>query len=363
MTSEASDSSKRKPETEAGAPGDGGKKPKLHEEAEAANAQAGNDESLEQKTLPNTSASTEDVPPQKITPFFWFDAEAAEAMTLYTSLFPSSKIENISRYSESHAQGPAADMGGRVLNGSFLLAGQRFLALDGGPMYKFTPTLSLFVHCDSEKEVDEVWSKLSNGGMVMMELGEYPWSKKYGWTADKFGLSWQVSLGSRPQKICPHFMFVGPNHGKCEEAVKLYTSLFPNSGVKSIARWEAGNSQEVAGTVKHMVFQLNGKEYSAMESKHEHPHNFTEAFSFLVDCKNQEEVDVLSNKLSSDPKFEQCGWLKDHYGVSWQIIPSTLTRYMGDSDPVRTSRVMEVFFKMKRIDIAVLTAAYEGKSE
>jgi predicted 3-demethylubiquinone-9 3-methyltransferase (glyoxalase superfamily) len=115
--------------------------------------------------------------PQKITPFLWFNNNLEEAMQFYTSVFKNSKVENISRYS---AAGPGPE--GTVMSGTFQLEGQRFLALNGGPHYSFTPAISFFVNCETQEEVDELWEKLSEGGT----------KGRCGWLQDKFGLSWQV---------------------------------------------------------------------------------------------------------------------------------------------------------------------------
>src|SRR5207249_7005642 len=112
---------------------------------------------------------------QKITPFLWFDGQAEEAMNYYTSMFKNSKVGNVNRYGEA---GPGPK--GTVMSASFQLAGLEFIALNGGPMFKFTPAISLFVSCETGQEVDEVWKRLSEGGMVLMELGKYPFSEKFG---------------------------------------------------------------------------------------------------------------------------------------------------------------------------------------
>jgi predicted 3-demethylubiquinone-9 3-methyltransferase (glyoxalase superfamily) len=298
---------------------------------------------------------------QKIIPFLWFNSETEEAMNLYTSIFENSKIDSICRYPSGVEAGPMAGMDGKVLNGSFHLGNQQFLGLDGGPIFKFTPAISLFVNCDTEQEVDHVWAKVSPGGNVFMELSEYPWSKKFGWTSDKYGLSWQVCLGPRKHKISPFMMFVGPNHGKAEEAIKFYTSLFPNSGITEIERWAAGNDPEVEGTIKRAVFQLCGNEYVAMESKHAHDFNFNEALSLMVDCADQAEIDFFWDKLSAHPESEQCGWVKDKYGVSWQIVPSDFLRCMKDPNPIKSRRAIDALMTMKKIDIADVKKAFESE--
>jgi predicted 3-demethylubiquinone-9 3-methyltransferase (glyoxalase superfamily) len=114
---------------------------------------------------------------QKITPFLWFDGNAEEAMNFYVSIFKNSKIVNVTRYGEG---GPVPK--GTVMSGTFQLEGQDFYALNGGPQYKFTPAISLFVSCETQQEVDELWRKLSTGGP----------EERCGWLKDKFGLSWQI---------------------------------------------------------------------------------------------------------------------------------------------------------------------------
>lgn len=296
---------------------------------------------------------------QKITPCLWYDTHAEEAMNLLTSLFPNSKVTFVQRYPQEPLDIPIQGMEGKVLTEIFELDGQQFMALDGGPAFKFTPAVSFFVNCETEEEVNRLWEKLSEGGSVMMPLQDYPFSKKFGWLADKYGLSWQVNLGARKQKITSFLMFTGNQHGKAEEAMRFYASLFENSGIDTMERYGAGENGQ-AGTVKHAVFRLHGQEFMAMDSNFEHGFTFNEAISFQVECKTQEEVDYLWTHLSAVPEAEQCGWLKDKYGVSWQIIPTALSELMTDPDPVKSRRVMDAMLQMKKIDIAGLQKAYAG---
>jgi predicted 3-demethylubiquinone-9 3-methyltransferase (glyoxalase superfamily) len=295
---------------------------------------------------------------QKITPFLWFDRQAEEAANFYTSLFDNSKIVSIDRYPDEAPAEVMKGMEGKVLTEIFELAGFRFMALDGGPAFKFTPAVSFFVNGDSAEEIDRLWARLSEGGSALMPLQQYPFSEKFGWIQDKYGLSWQLNVGARPQKITPFLMFVGEQHGKAEEAMNFYTSLFRNSGIESIARYGEGEDGQ-PGAVKHAVFRLNGQEFMAMESNLEHAFTFTEAISFYVDCESQDEVDYFWNRLSAVPEAEQCGWLKDKYGVSWQIVPTVLGQLMNDPDPEKSQRVMQAMLQMKKIDIAGLQEAYE----
>jgi predicted 3-demethylubiquinone-9 3-methyltransferase (glyoxalase superfamily) len=264
---------------------------------------------------------------QKITPFLWFDHQAEQAMNLYTSVFKNGRVGQITRYGEA-GPGPA----GSVLTASFELDSLQITALNGGPHFNFTPAISFFVNCQTETELDRLWESLSASGSVLMPLEEYPFSKKFGWLADQYGVNWQLNLDGRAQMIIPFLMFVGEQHGKAEEAMDFYTSVFPDSRVENLVRYRPGQ-EEPAGSVMQGVFRLAGQEFMAIDSSLEHSFTFNEAVSFQVNCRSQEEVDFFWEKLGEggDPDAQQCGWLKDRYGVSWQIVP-----YRHDSNPTRT---------------------------
>lgn len=292
---------------------------------------------------------------QKIHPHLWFDKEAREAAEFYVSVFPDSKITNVTTLHDT----PSGDAD--VV--SFELAGQKFMAISAGPYFKFNPSISFTVACKTEDEVNELWSKLSPGGKVFMELGEYPFSKRYGWTSDKYGVSWQVVLaGDYPykHKITPTLMFVGNVCGKAEEAMSFYASVFPNSAVGSIARYPAGMPPDKEGAVMHGSVILAGQEFFAMDSAQDHKFSFNEAISLMVSCDTQKEIDYYWEKLSAVPESEQCGWLKDKYGVSWQIVPSVMDEMMATQDKEKLARVTQAFLKMKKFDIAKLEEAARG---
>jgi predicted 3-demethylubiquinone-9 3-methyltransferase (glyoxalase superfamily) len=292
---------------------------------------------------------------RKITPFLWFDNQAEEAAKLYTSLFGNSKIGSVRRYGDA---GPGPK--GQVMTLTFQLEGLEIMALNGGPYHAFTPAASLFVTCKTEQEIGALWKKLSDGGKVLMELQKYPFSEKFGWLSDRFGLSWQLSLSpGRPSSVTPFFMFVGKQHGRAEEALKYWGSLFKGSDVSRIERYGAGE-QGAAGTVKHARFTLAGQEFMAMDSNGDHAFTFTTAFSLFVDCKTQEEVDELWEKLSAGGSQGQCGWLEDRYGVSWQIVPSVLGELLGDKNPAKSQKVMHAMLTMKKLDIKGLQEAHSS---
>lgn len=289
---------------------------------------------------------------QKIVPFIWFDEQTEEAVQFYTALFQNTKIGNISRFGDD-VPGPK----GKVMTAEFQLAGQEFMALNGGPQFLITPAISFFVSCQTPEEIDALWKGLSEGGSVLMELGQYPFSEKFGWTMDKFGVTWQLNLIRVPQKINPFLLFVGEQHGKAEEAIHFYTSLFKNSSIGQIEHYGAGQ-EETEGTVMHARFTLNGQEFMAMESAREHHFTFNPAISFFVHCENQAEVDYFWEKLSAGGEKSQCGWLADKYGVSWQVVPTILGELMNDPDPVKASRVTQAMLHMTKLDIGLLKQAY-----
>lgn len=295
---------------------------------------------------------------QKIIPHLWYDREAEEAAQLYTSVFANSKITNKTVLHDT----PSGD----AMSISLQLAGQDFMMINAGPFFKFNPSVSFSISCDTKEEVDTIWNALSPGGSVLMPLGAYPFSGHYGWTTDKFGVSWQVMLNDvhkneSAQKITPTMMFVGNNVGKAEEAITFYTSVFHSSKIGSMMRYEKGEEPDKEGTLKYVSFTLEGQDFAAMDSAYEHKFTFNEAVSFIVKCETQEEIDYYWEKLSAVPESEQCGWLKDKYGFSWQVTPTVMDRLMADGDQAKIARVTQAFLKMKKFNIAELEAAAAGK--
>jgi predicted 3-demethylubiquinone-9 3-methyltransferase (glyoxalase superfamily) len=300
---------------------------------------------------------------QKITPHLWFDKEAKEAAEFYTSLLPDSTITNVTTLHDT----PSGDSD--IV--SFTLSGYSFMAISAGPLFKFNPSISFMLNFDplhdkdAKARLDRLWNKLAEGGQVLMEIGEYPFSKRYGWVQDKYGLSWQLILtdpeGEVRPFIIPSIMFVGDMCGKAEEASDFYLSIFKDSKRGEIARYPAGMEPDKEGTVMFMDLKLEGQWFAVMDSAHAHDFSFNEAISFIVNCKTQAEVDYYWEKLSAVPESEQCGWLKDKYGISWQIVPTAMNEMLSKGTPEQIARVTEAFLPMKKLDIATLQRAYEGK--
>ena len=297
------------------------------------------------------------MPEQKIIPSLWFDREAEEAALFYTSLFKNSQIRETARYTEAgqevHRQQP-----GSVMTVDFELDGYAFTALNGGPAFKFNPSISFFANCRTTEEVDNLWNELEEGGSVLMPLQSYPFSERYGWLQDRYGLSWQISLAEGwTASIIPSLMFVGDRAGQAEEAIDLYTSVFSDSKVGDLFRYSVGQEPDKEGTVAYGPFALAGQDFAAMDSAQAHDFSFNEAVSFVVNCEDQGELDYFWDALSAVPESEQCGWLKDRYGVSWQIVPTVLYELMSDPDREKSDRVTEAMLKMKKLDVAQLKAA------
>ncbi len=237
------------------------------------------------------------------------------------------------------------------------------MAISAGPYFKFNPSISLFVVFDSEDEIDAVWNKLADGGKILMPYQTYPWAKKYGWLQDRYGLSWQLSMSEYhklEQKITPLLMFTKDKSGQAKNAIADYTNIFPDSKVEMMVPYEKGEG-DTEGFIKHSRFSLNGNNFMAMDSSGPHDFIFNEAVSFVVTCEDQKEIDYYWEKLSAVPEAEQCGWLKDKYGVSWQIVPKAMNDMMASGDKEKIDRVTQAFLKMKKFDIAELQKAYEGK--
>lgn len=289
----------------------------------------------------------------KITPCLWFDNQAKEAANFYTSIFPDSKIGKIQR------------RGDAVLSVQFFLAGQGFTALNGGAMFTFNPSVSFYVVCESEAEIDRAWKKLLEGGKVMTPLDKYAWSEKYGWAQDRYGVSWQLTLGKVSdvgQQISPVLMFAGKRQGKAEEAINFYTSIFKNSGINLLARYEEGEGVSAVGTVKHAQFRLDGNIFMAMDSGVPNDFGFNEAVSFVVHCETQKEVDYFWEKLVSGGGEEMmCAWLKDKYGAVWQIVPDELLQLISDPDPARAQRAVGAMMQMRKIDLEKIRRAADGE--
>jgi predicted 3-demethylubiquinone-9 3-methyltransferase (glyoxalase superfamily) len=290
-----------------------------------------------------------------ISPHLWFDSEALEAAGLYTDLFPDGRITHTGVLEDTPS--------GTVDVVTIGLAGQPFSLLAAGPLFPFNPAISFRVDFASAEEVDALWAGLAEGGEPLMDIGEYPFSPRYGWIQDRFGVSWQLmQVPDRPiaQVITPTLMFTGEVCGRAEEAMRFYASVFQGSSIDHVQYWGEGMAPNAPGSVMHGAFTLEGRQFAAMDSALDHGFGFNEAISLMVHCDTQAEIDHYWDALSADPAAEQCGWLKDRFGVSWQVVPTAMDAMMRSASPEQLARVTAAFLPMKKFDLAALQAAYDG---
>ena len=299
---------------------------------------------------------------QKIVPHLWFNTQAKEAAQFYCAAFPDSKILNSTVVHDT----PSGDCD--LI--TFALSGYTFMAISAGPLFTFNPSISFILNFDSSQDdkaqehLMALWSKLEDGGKVLMPLQEYPYSKQYGWLQDKYGVNWQFMLtdpkGEPRPFITPTLMFSGKNTNKAEEAVQFYLSVFKNAKQGTLARYTQDTGPAKKGSLMFTDFTLENQWFAAMDSGVEQPFTFNEAISLIINCDTQKEIDYYWEQLSAVPEAEQCGWLKDKYGVSWQVSPTVLGKMMAEGTPQQIARATQAFLKMKKFDIAKVEAAYRG---
>ena len=283
-----------------------------------------------------------------IFPCLWYDGDAKESADFYCQVFGGTITTDT----------PV------VLN--IELFGQKLMLLNGGPQFKKNASVSFMMLCETEEEVEKYWSPLSENGLVLMELGEYPWSKKYGWVRDRFGVTWQVYLGEKQgeQKIIPTLMFIHKNNGKAMEAMELYNEVFPNSKIGNVLKYGDGvanESHEIPENVQHAHFEIDDYSFFCMDNSYDHEFDFNEGISIVVMTDNQEQTDHLWNSLTKDGGRESmCGWLKDKFGMSWQIVPKKLIQLMNDPHQEKAQKVVQAMMKMQKIVISDLEEAYNS---
>jgi len=299
---------------------------------------------------------------QKIIPHLWFDTQAKEAAKFYCAVFPNSKLLDSIVLHDT----PSGDCD----LVTFTISGHDLMAISAGPYFKINPSVSFLLNFDpsqdeqAEEHLRALWDKLFDGGKALMPLQQYPFSKLYGWVEDKYGVSWQVMLtdptGEPRPFITPSLMFTGENTNKTEEAVQFYLSVFKNAKQGTIAHYPQDTGPAKEGSIMFTDFTLENQWFSAMDSGVSQSFGFNEAISLLINCDTQEEIDYYWRKLSAVPESEQCGWLKDKYGVSWQVSPTILNKMLGEGTPEQIARVTQTFLKMKKFNIAEIEAAYNG---
>jgi predicted 3-demethylubiquinone-9 3-methyltransferase (glyoxalase superfamily) len=276
----------------------------------------------------------------------WFDSEAAEAAALYKAAFPDMKIIR-----ETGKDGQAG-----FYSVTFEIGGHRFMAMNGGRS-PLTPAISFSYHCRTVAEVDELWQQLSTDGMVMMPLQQYDWNERYGFLQDRFGVSWQLFLNpDAAVRLMPCLLFPYQKNGDAVAAMELYTKAIPDSEIKA---WFPYPEGEVKGNVMYGDFLLHGQLYSAMDSGVAMPATFTDAVSLLVQVADQEKLDKIYDCLVEEGEAAPCGWLKDRFGVWWQVVPADLGSYIFHEDKQKAKQAMAAMLQMQKIEISKLQQAIQ----
>jgi predicted 3-demethylubiquinone-9 3-methyltransferase (glyoxalase superfamily) len=284
---------------------------------------------------------------EKLIAHLWFDHEALEASKFYVGLFDDAEISNVYTLKDT----PSGDV--EMID--FRLANLNFTAISAGPYFKFNGSVSLMVACETPEEVDHFYEALTQFGKVRMPLDAYPFSARYAWVEDRYGLNWQLILTEAPvHKVRPNFLFVT---GEAEAALAHYESIFDGASIGFVNRYQPGEAVDPKAKINYSELNLLDQQLVLMDHGYGGEEGFNEAFSLMVLCENQVEVDTYWNALSHVPEAEQCGWLQDAFGVSWQIVPIGLDALMRQGTEAEIERATKAVLSMKKLDIAAIEKA------
>lgn len=295
----------------------------------------------------------------KIVPHLWFDTDAIHGIQFYTSLFRDSAIT----YQDILRDTPSGDCDIVM----FHIGEQEFEAINGGPFFTHNPTQSLMVnfdpgrHADAKAYLDHVWEGLIEGGHIRIPLGSYPFSKHYGWVKDRFGIEWQLILtneeGDERPFIMPCLSFSGERYKQAEAAGAFYVETFESGRRGTLYLYEDGQELQEEGAVMFSDIHIEDCWMVLMDGPMPPEAVFNESMSYIIYCENQEEIDGYWEKLSAVKEAEQCGWIKDKFGISWQITPIAYRDWMLTKDDGAKDRMMQAILNMKKLDIQTIEAA------
>lgn len=270
----------------------------------------------------------------EIYPCIWFNQNGREAAEFYCSVFPGGELR---------------DDNGMVQR--FRIMDTPFMLLNGGPKFRPNGAVSYFVYTGDRATTERIFGAFAEGGTVLMPPGKYPWADHYAWVEDRFGVNWQ--LDSDPirssQKILPTLLFTPPDDARVREARDHYASIFSDHHL--LMEMPAASHEPLL----FCQFRLGSMLFNAMRSMEAMDFQFGPGNSFVISCPDQASIDHYWNSLGAGGAFERCGWLRDRFGVSWQVVPEILPRLL--QDPERGGRVMEALLGMDRIEIETLLNA------
>ncbi|EPE62478.1 3-demethylubiquinone-9 3-methyltransferase family protein [Exiguobacterium sp. S17] len=291
---------------------------------------------------------------QPIIPCIWFEQDVEAIADWYVSVFPDSFVDYTTKLIDTPP--------GETTVVTVSLFGQFFQLLGAGTLKERNPSFSYMVSLPTSEEVDTLWDKLSDGADVLTPLDTYDFSERYGWLKDKHGVSWQImhNGGMDIQTVTPCLLFVGEAFGRAEAAMDDWVTVFPDSYVldDQLIRYDKDDGIELEGKLNYARFVLSGREFVVMDSAEHHQFAFNEMQSLIAFCETQEQINAHWDELSSVPEAEQCGWLQDRYGVSWQIVPWEMEEMLTTGTPEQLARVTAAFLPMKKIELTELRKVY-----
>ncbi|MCA9349469.1 VOC family protein [Candidatus Saccharibacteria bacterium] len=231
------------------------------------------------------------------------------------------------------------DLAGQDLTISISIYGYDFTLINAGPEFKATPSNSFMIYFNptkpgqSKQDLTKIANRLLEKGTALMPLQEYDFSPWFAWIEDKYGFSWQLIL-IEPQdpeypRIVPAWMFGGPVQNQAKSASSYYQSVFKHSSRGLEFSYPKATGPAQAGSIMYSDFKLENQWFAANDAGVNQDFSFTEAVSYQINCADQAEIDYYWSKLSNDPASEQCGWCKDRYGISWQIVPANIEKLMN----------------------------------
>lgn len=297
---------------------------------------------------------------QKITPNIWCQGTADEAAEFYVNAFSEfpggAEVLTTVKYPEAGLLDFQEPFAGKTLTVELAISGFKIILINAGEEFTPNPSISFMVNFDAVRDenakehLDAVWEKLHEGGSTLMPVDTYPFSEYYGWVQDKYGVSWQLML-SRPEEkpgpaVIPTLLFGGAAQNQAGPAQENYVAVFPNSQLGDRAPYGQQTGPATPEALMFSQFQLDGQWIFAMDSGVEQDSTFSEGVSLMYEAHGQEELDAIWNALSAVPEAEACGWLKDKFGVSWQIVPDNMEELMAKPG------AFEKLLAMKKINIA-----------
>lgn len=297
---------------------------------------------------------------QRIVPNLWFDGRVEEAISFYMSTFPGSTVLRTTHFAEA-SQEMHDNTPGEIQSVEFQVEGLRFIILNGGSLYKMTPSVSFIVYRTDAGQVDALAAQLADGGTVLVPVGDRPEGERYAWVQDKFGVSWQIMLADEPHDATIALLFSGEHTGRAEEALHYYNDTFPGSKIKLLDHYPAGMEPEREGSLRLGQITIDEHRLSVMDSAQAHEFRPSLGISLVVECNDQLEIDHYWERLSAVPEVEQCGWCQDKFGVYWQVAPIELGDMLSVGSPEQVEAVTTAFMTMKKFNIAALRRAYAGE--